>query len=84
MPMAFIIGSCGPQRSEVENAQYDIYFGVLNEITSAYYTLRNSYARKRYGHDYERCSTEERETVRAFYPQRITESFYGKEEGGLQ
>ena len=66
------------------NAQYDIYFGVLNEITSAYYTLRNSYARKRYGHDYERCSTEERETVRAFYPQRITESFYGKEEGGLQ
>lgn len=25
MPMAFIIGSCSPQRSEVENAQYDIY-----------------------------------------------------------
>ncbi|MGN1376112.1 MAG: ExbD/TolR family protein [Prevotella sp.] len=66
------------------NAEYEMYFKVLNEIMSAYMSLRNTYAHRYYGRDYERCSAEQREAVRAYYPQRITETFYGKEKGGLQ
>lgn len=66
------------------NASYDAYFNIQNEIVAAYNTIRNNYAMKKYGHAYERCTPEERETVRTHYPQRILENTIGNTEGGAR
>lgn len=55
------------------DASYDIYFQVQNEIVAAYNQLRNNRARQQYGHGYELCTTEQKEALRAYYPQRIAE-----------
>ncbi len=55
------------------NAPYDAYFNVENELVAAYNILRNSYARKTFGRNYALCTPEQREKVRAYYPQRIAE-----------
>ncbi len=55
------------------SAPYEAYFNVQNELIAAYNTLRNNYALKNYGKDYALCSSEERETIRRLYPQRIAE-----------
>jgi biopolymer transport protein ExbD len=66
------------------NASYDAYFNIQNEIAAAYNTIRGNYAMKKYGHAYERCTPEERETVRTHYPQRIVENTTVKTEGGAR
>ena len=63
-------------------ASYETYFTVQNEIVAAYNELRNGYAIKRYGHAYAACTPEQRAAVRAYYPQRITETPATTEEGG--
>ncbi|MCD8296832.1 MAG: biopolymer transporter ExbD [Prevotella sp.] len=62
-------------------APYVAYFNVQNELAAAYNTLRNGYARKAFGRDYALCTPEQREQVRAYYPQRITETTNWKEGG---
>lgn len=61
---------------------YDLYFNVQNEIMAAYKTLRNRYALKTYGREYERCTAAQREKVREYYPQRIAETTVAEAEGG--
>ena len=63
-------------------SSYDVYFNVQNEIVAAYNELRNGYAIKRYGRAYAVCTPEQRAAVRAYYPQRITETPAATEEGG--
>lgn len=63
-------------------ASYDLYFNVYNEITGAYTALRDGYARRRFGRAYSLCTRRQREEVRRFYPQRISEMSAGEKEGG--
>lgn len=63
-------------------ASYDVYFNLQNEIVAAYNGLRNGYAVKKYGRPYAQCTPGQRAEVRAYYPQRITETTAGAEEGG--
>ena len=63
-------------------ASYEAYFNIQNEIMAAYHALRDSYAIKTYGHSYDTCSPEQRDAVRSYYPQRITETTIGSEEEG--
>ncbi len=60
-------------------APYEAYFNVQNELVAAYNILRNSYARKTFGKSYAMCTPEQREQVRAYYPQRIAETTEWKE-----
>lgn len=64
------------------SASYDAYFNVQNEIVAAYNMLRNRYAQKKYGHAYALCTPEQREAVRAYYPQRIAETSTDGRKGG--
>lgn len=61
------------------DAVYETYFGVLNELTAAYATVRNEYALKHYGKPFRRCSEEERTETYKAVPQRMTEM-----EGGVK
>lgn len=65
-------------------ASYDSYFNVQNEIVGAYKALRNKYASRIYGHVYDLCTPEQRETIRKHYPQRIIETTTDGREGGGQ
>ena len=53
---------------------YDAYFAMQNAIVAAYHSLRNDYAKQRYGIPFEQCSPEQRDSVITHYPQRISES----------
>lgn len=55
-------------------SSYGAYFKVQNQITAAYNTLRNRFTSRKYGKPYSRCTTEEREDARTFYPQRVVEN----------
>ena len=61
---------------------YDAYFQMQNAIVLAYNQLRDELARQRYGHAYSKCSSEEREYVSRYYPQRISESQPAAEQEG--
>ena len=52
---------------------YDAYFAMQNAIVAAYHRLRSDYARQRYGIPLEQCTPEQRDSVMAHYPQRISE-----------
>lgn len=58
---------------------YEAYFRMQEAIVKAYYTLRDDYARKQYGHGFEACNAEERTQVTERYPQRISEDMKGGE-----
>lgn len=81
-------GSAGNDRMIMLNvsreASYDLYFNVQNEIVAAYSILRNRHARKTYGCAYALCTPEQREAVRAVYPQRLTEVVATGQEGGAR
>lgn len=62
-------------------SSYEAYFKVQNEITAAYNKLRNKYTSQHYGKPYARCTAEQRETAREFYPQRIAESISDTQKG---
>ncbi len=54
-------------------APYEAYFNVQNELMAAYGILRDGYAVRTFGRAYGLCTREQREKVRAHYPQRIAE-----------
>ena len=64
-------------------SNYDVYFGVQNEIVAAYNTLRDKLAAKRFGRTYGQCSDVQKEALRTYYRQRVAE-IYQKKEGGEQ
>mgnify|MGYP002626786365 CR=1 FL=1 len=53
---------------------YDAYFAMQNAIVAAYRQLRTEYAKKRFGLPLEQLTPEQRDSVTAHYPQRISES----------
>lgn len=54
-------------------SSYEAYFRMQDAIVEAYHSLRNQYARQRYGKSYQTCTAEERALVNGYYPQRISE-----------
>lgn len=66
------------------DADYDSYFNMQNEIVAAYNALRDRYARNKFGRPYNRCTAQEKEQAMAFYPQRIAEKYPESGEGGTQ
>ena len=64
---------------EDANTSYEAYFKMQNTIVGAYQALREQYAQQHYGKHYQRCTSEERQTINDYYPLRISENM---EEGG--
>ncbi|MCR4852316.1 MAG: biopolymer transporter ExbD [Prevotella sp.] len=62
------------------DTHYDTYFNMQNEIVAAYGALREARARRFYGHTFAECSSQQQEALRAYFPQRIAESY--QQEGG--
>lgn len=56
-------------------ANYNTYFNMQNEIVAAYRTLREQRAQKIFGQSYAACTEEQRDSLRALYPQRIAETY---------
>lgn len=57
------------------NASYDAYFQLQNEVVAAYNTLRDGLAMRSFHHAYAFCSDKEKDAVKAYYPQRISEVY---------
>ena len=53
---------------------YEAYFHVQNAVVRAYAVLRDHRARQLCGKSYAHCSTDEREDINHYYPQRISET----------
>lgn len=64
------------------NSSYDAYFRMQNEIVAAYRQLRNRAAQRQYGRPYARCTEQQKDDLRAQYPQRIVEKYNLQQEGG--
>ena len=56
-------------------ANYNTYFNMQNEIVAAYRQLRERRAQKMFGRSFAQCSEEQRDSLRALYPQRIAETY---------
>lgn len=87
--MAFVVKSANRGRQVItldvdRSAPYSSYFNVQNEIAAAYNTLRDKYARRVYGRAYAQCDANQRETIRAHYPQRIVETSSDERKGGAE
>ena len=60
--------------------EYETYFKVQDAIVAAYRQLRDNLAQKRFHTSYENCNERQREALRTFYPQRVSEIY--NTEGG--
>lgn len=63
-------------------AQYQRYFDVQNEILAAYRELREQRAQQLFHHPLSQCTQEQRDSIKAYYPQRIAEDV--TEKGGAE
>ena len=78
--IARFVENCPQRATHVVNvtmlpdSRYDDYFHVQDAVSSAYQSLRNRYALKRYHKVYDSCSADERKAVEKVYPQRVMES----------
>jgi len=61
--------------SSDENADYDTYFHVTNEIVAAYNELREGEAQKCFKKHYADCTPQQQEQIRELFPQRISEDY---------
>ena len=81
-----LLGVCGVTEDHVirlksdGEANYGTYFKVQNEIVEAYRQLRDSLALNRFDKHYTQCTERQREAIRAYYPQKVSED-YSKEGG---
>ena len=57
------------------SASYDAYFTMQNEIVAAYNQLREQRAKKLYHNSFNRCTQQQQEELRSFYPQRVAEVY---------
>jgi biopolymer transport protein ExbD len=53
---------------------YKTYIAVQNELVKAYNELRQEGARKYFGSDYDKLTTDQQEQINNLYPQRISEA----------
>jgi len=56
------------------DTQYQVYLTVQNEIVRAFNELRNDLAKSKFGKDYQKLNTKEKEAVRQVYPKLISEA----------
>ena len=62
------------------NSTYEAYFQVQNIIVDAYRELRDSMAQLKFNLSYVQCNSEQREALRQYYPQKVSEDYTRKEE----
>lgn len=55
--------------------EYETYFKVQDAIVAAYRQLRDNLAQKRFHASYEECNERQREALRTYYPQRVSEIY---------
>ena len=53
---------------------YDAYFQVQNELVAAYTELRNEIAKEKFGREYQYLEDEQKDAIRQYYPQNISEA----------
>jgi len=53
---------------------YNAYFQVQNELVAAYNELRNELSKEKFGRTWDNLTTEEKDAVRQYYPQNISEA----------
>ncbi len=58
-----------------------VYFQVQDQIVAAYNELRDELAKEKFGYKYKNLTAEQKEAIREYYPQKISEAEpkqYGK------
>lgn len=79
--MAFVDGGAADREKHVisltvdRKATYDAYFNMQNEIVAAYNALRERRARKIYNRPFSRCTAEQKDELRKYYPQNVAENY---------
>ena len=63
------------QLEAARNSSYDLYFKVQNTIVDAYRQLRDKLARQRFHHSYAQCDDNQKQALREYYPQRVSEVY---------
>lgn len=53
---------------------YNAYFQVQNELVAAYNELRNELAKQKFGREFQYLKDDEKDAVRKYYPQQISEA----------
>ena len=81
------LGKCSITKGHIiqlkpsRNASYEAYFKVQNIIVDAYHELRDSMAILKFKRNYAQCSDDQREALRTYYPQKVSEDYTRKEDG---
>lgn len=68
------------QLSTSAETRYETYFQALEEIVKAYRQLRENLAVKKFKKSYSQCTSLQRDALRTYYPQRVSEAY--PQEGG--
>ena len=68
------------QLSTNAETRYETYFKALEEIVKAYRQLREDLAVKKFKKSYSQCTSLQRDALRTYYPQRVSEAY--PQEGG--
>ena len=53
---------------------YQAYIDVQNELVAAYNELRDELAQSKFGKSYKDCNDDQKEAIRTYYPQKISEA----------
>lgn len=81
-----LLGKCMITESHIiqlkphRNSSYETYFQVQNVIVDAYRELRDSMALIKFNRSYVQCNDEQREALRQYYPQKVSEDYTRKED----
>lgn len=82
-----LLGKCMVTENHIISVQtdrgtsYGVYFQVQDQIVAAYNELRDELAKEKFGYKYKNLTAEQKEAIREYYPQKISEAEpkqYGK------
>jgi biopolymer transport protein ExbD len=75
-----LLGQCFVTDKHVISVQtdrgtpYNMYFQVQNELVAAYNELRNELAKQKFGREFQYLKNEEKDAIKKYYPQNISEA----------
>lgn len=75
-----LLGMCAVTDQHIVSVQtdrgtpYDAYFQVQNELVAAYNELRNELAKEKFHREHQYLTKEQKEAIRQYYPQNISEA----------
>lgn len=75
-----LLGMCAVTDQHVISVQtdrgtpYEAYFQVQNELVAAYNELRNELAKEKFHREHQYLTKEQKEAIRQYYPQNISEA----------